>query len=97
MCEVFNSDGNPHPTNTRAKVIRLTQAALLCMSTAFVSLHLFSFCYQLREVIDAKVEAEEPWFGLEQEYTMLAKNTGRIYGWPENGYPAPQVQRCQCH
>jgi len=42
-------------------------------------------------MIDAKVEAEEPWFGLEQEYTMLHKTSGRVYGWPENGYPAPQV------
>ena len=52
---------------------------------------LFHNLIQLREIIDAKVEAEEPWFGLEQEYTMLAKNTGRVYGWPENGFPAPQV------
>jgi len=45
---------------------------------------------QLREVMSDKVKATQPWFGLEQEYTMLNKKTGRVFGWPENGYPAPQ-------
>ena len=60
LCEVFDADGNAHPTNTRAK---------------------------LREVVE-KTAAEEPWFGIEQEYTMFRKS--RPLGWPEGGYPAPQ-------
>jgi hypothetical protein len=38
-----------------------------------------------------KAEAEEPWFGIEQEYTLLNALTKWPLGWPDNGYPAPQV------
>ncbi len=47
---------------------------------------------KLREIIDDKVVAEDCWYGFEQEYTMLQKTTGQIYGWPSGGYPAPQVR-----
>jgi glutamine synthetase len=41
----------------------------------------------LRETME-KFSHEEPWFGIEQEYTMI--RNGRPLGWPEHGYPAPQ-------
>jgi glutamine synthetase len=38
--------------------------------------------------IDAKYADQEPWFGIEQEYTFYQE--GRPLGWPATGYPAPQ-------
>ncbi len=35
-----------------------------------------------------KYASFEPKFGIEQEYTFF--QNGRPYGWPEDGYPAPQ-------
>lgn len=42
---------------------------------------------KLREVAAATAH-EEPWFGLEQEYTLFSGM--KPLGWPDNGYPAPQ-------
>ena len=43
---------------------------------------------QLRDVLDAGADAQDPWFGFEQEYTLFKDRTP--LGWPKHGYPGPQ-------
>jgi glutamine synthetase len=42
----------------------------------------------LLKPVAEKYAAFEPWFGLEQEYTFF--HEGRVFGFPQFGYPAPQ-------
>ncbi|KAE8697666.1 Glutamine synthetase cytosolic isozyme 2 [Hibiscus syriacus] len=37
-----------------------------------------------------QVLAEEPWYGIEKEYTLLKKDVKWPIGWPTGGYPGPQ-------
>ena len=44
------------------------------------------------EIFDA-AKAEEPWYGIEQEYSIMTKYNKfemQHYGWPYAGYPAEQ-------
>lgn len=45
--------------------------------------------HKIAGLLSPEVLAQEALFGFEQEYTMFGRN-GRVYGWPENGYPDPQ-------
>lgn len=45
------------------------------------------------EAMNAVSESHDPWFGIEQEYTLIDANSrpgSHPLGWPLNGYPGPQ-------
>ncbi|KAG8158488.1 hypothetical protein KVR01_011610 [Diaporthe batatas] len=48
----------------------------------------YNYRHQAAKLMEAHA-AHKPWFGLEQEYTLLDLDD-RPYGWPANGFPAPQ-------
>jgi glutamine synthetase len=41
------------------------------------------------KIFASKLE-EEPWFGIEQEYTLFYTDGVTPFGWPKGGYPRPQ-------
>ena len=50
-----------------------------------------NFRTHAKKIMDAAAN-EEPWFGIEQEYTLVgtkSKFTIWPLGWPHNGYPGP--------
>ena len=51
------------------------------------SVHWSNTRASLRQVAE-KYKDQDPWFGIEQEYTFF--QGARPLGWPDNGFPAPQ-------
>ncbi|KAG6136985.1 glutamate--ammonia ligase [Claviceps purpurea] len=77
-CAVF-----PDPFRGSPNIIVLTE----CWDANGVP-NKYNYRHECAKVMEAYTE-HEPWFGLEQEYTLL-DHDDRPFGWPTGGFPAPQ-------
>ena len=75
----------PDPIRGGDNILVLCETLL----TADMSPHPTNTRAGARAALD-KYGDQEPWFGLEQEYTMLDPTTGWPAGFPDGGFPGPQ-------
>jgi glutamine synthetase len=91
LCEVFNSDGEtPHKTNKRVKLRSQLKNLGLMESIDFIN----HSTDGIKKVVHPKME-DSPWFGWEQEYTLMTKpdfqeGDGLPLGFRPNSQPREQ-------
>jgi len=86
-----NSDVYLRPVAVYPDPFDTSAANILVMTETWMSdgtPNKFNHRHESIKLMETHAE-HEPWFGLEQEYTLLDLND-RPYGWPANGFPAPQ-------
>ena len=76
----------PDPFRRGKNIIVLAEAVLPDGKMTPIPTNTRAACAEVMK----KAEAQVPWFGIEQEYTLFHADGVTPLGWPKNGYPGPQ-------